>query len=219
MASKQDSDKVQDGSIDESSVPEPPEDEQPEAKPANADAPESLQPGQPLDQDSGEAAAGEGEGDLEQELLQARMEANRLNEAMLRMKADLDNERRRMERELDKSRRFALEKVMGDLLSVRDNLERGLDAFDSQGSSVEQLREGSELTLKELDKVLQRHGIEEIDPLGERFDPEKHEALTAQPSEEQEPDTVLEVIQKGYKLHERLLRPARVIVAKEPPAA
>jgi len=215
MASKQDSDNLNDEPIDEPAAAETQQADQAQAGQPDADAPESLEPGQSLGPEAGHAAASEQ--DAEQELVQARMEVDRLSDALLRLKADLDNERRRMERELEKSRRFALENVMGELLGVRDNLERGLDAFNSETTSVEQLREGSELTLKELDKVLHRHGVKEINPLGERFDPEQHEALTAQPSDQQEPDTVLEVIQKGAELHERLLRPARVVVAKQPP--
>ena len=213
MASKHDSSNIEQP-IDESAEAQTPSEDQARDQ-ASDEGGGGLEPGQALGPDTADASeSGE---DPEQALVKARMEVDRLNDAMLRMKADLDNERRRMERELEKSRRFALEKVMGELLSVKDNLERGLEAFNSESTSVEQLREGSELTLKELDKVLQRHGIEEINPLGERFDPEEQEALTAQPSNEQAPDTVLEVIQKGYKLHERLLRPARVVVAKEPP--
>lgn len=144
----------------------------------------------------------------EQELAQHR-------EAMLRMQAEMDNLRKRLIRDLEKSRRFALENIMKDLLQVQDSLERGLEIAD-EATTAEALREGKELTLKMLTKVLADHGLQQIDPKGEPFDPEQHEAMTLQPSEEHPENTVLEVMQKGYMLHDRLIRPARVIVSRKP---
>ena len=104
---------------------------------------------------------------------------------------------------------------MKDLLQVRDSLERALEV-DSENATVESLREGEELTLKLLSKVMGDHGLELIDPVGEAFNPEFHEAVAMLPSEDAEENTVLNVMQKGFRLHDRLIRPAMVVVAKKP---
>ena len=145
----------------------------------------------------------------------AQEEVARMREAMLRMQAETDNTRKRLTRELERSRRLALERVLKDLLQVRDSLERGLQV-EPESATVDSLIEGQQLTLKMLDKVMQDHHLEEIDPAGEPFDPELHEAMTVLPSPEHEENTVLEVLQKGYRLHDRLIRPAMVVVSRKP---
>lgn len=168
---------------------------------------------------SGETATDGGEDDevgrLEQELAQSREEVNRHREAMLRMQAEMENQLKRMARDLDKSRKFALERMMKDLLQVRDSLERGLEV-DDDSATVEKMKEGKALTLKVLCKVMEDHGLEVIDPRGEPFNPEFHQAMTMAPSDEVEENTVLEVLQKGFKLHDRLIRPAMVVVSQKP---
>ena len=149
---------------------------------------------------------------LQDELEQAQDELARHREAMLRMQAEMENLRKRMLRDAEKSRKFALERIMKDLLQVRDSMERGLEAA-GETATVESLREGQELTLKMLAKVMQDHGLEVVDPAGQPFDPELHEAMTVMPSGEVPENSVLEVLQKGFKLHDRLIRPARVIVS------
>ena len=104
---------------------------------------------------------------------------------------------------------------MKDMLPVRDSLELGLET-DGESATAEQLREGQALTFKLLDKVLQDHDMELIDPLGEAFDPEFHQAVTVLPAEELEENSVMEVLQKGFKLHDRLIRPAMVVVSRKP---
>ena len=104
---------------------------------------------------------------------------------------------------------------MKDLLQVRDTLERGLEV-DPESASVEALLEGQQLTLKMFNKVLEDHDLEVIDPVGEPFDPELHEAMTVLPSADHEENTVLEVLQKGFRLHDRLVRPAMVVVSRKP---
>jgi len=131
----------------------------------------------------------------------------------LRAVAELDNVRKRAARDVDNARRFALDRFAADLLAVKDSMEMGLDSSD--GADADQLRLGTEATLKLLATTMERFGISEIEPLGEPFDPEVHEAMTMQPSRDAEPGTVLTVFQKGYLLNGRLLRPARVIVAQE----
>jgi molecular chaperone GrpE len=147
----------------------------------------------------------------------ARVEADlaRHKEAMLRMQAETENVRKRLQRELERSRKLALERVMKDLLQVRDSMERGLE-IDPESATVESLLEGQELTLKMLSKVMEDNHLEVIDPAGEPFDPEVHEAMTVLPSADHEENTVLEVIQKGFRLHDRLIRPAMVVVSRKP---
>lgn len=153
--------------------------------------------------------------DMGQALVAAEQELSSHREAMLRMQAEMENLRKRLIRDLEKSRRFALEGVMKDLLQVRDSLERGLEMVND-ATTVESLKEGKELTLKMLNKVMSDHGLEVIDPAGEAFNPEFHEAATVAPSTQHDENTVLEVLQKGFKLHERLIRPAMVVVARRP---
>ncbi|MEM9304456.1 MAG: nucleotide exchange factor GrpE [Pseudomonadota bacterium] len=135
-------------------------------------------------------------------------------ETVLRAQAEMENYRRRAAREVESARKFALERIMQDLLEVRDSIERGLEVAHADQATVTQLTEGNELTFRLFEKVLVSHGIEVIDPVGEAFDPEKHEAMSMVPTNEQAPDTVVTVIQKGFLLNDRLLRPARVLVAQ-----
>jgi molecular chaperone GrpE len=146
------------------------------------------------------------------ESLQAKADENW--DRYLRAMAEADNIRKRASRDIEHAHKFALENFSTDLLAVKDSLEMGLAAADT--ADAESLLAGSEATLKLLAGSLERFGISEIDPEGEPFDPERHEAMTMQPSAEVEPGSVLTVIQKGYVLNGRLLRPARVIVASEP---
>ncbi|HLR86254.1 MAG TPA: nucleotide exchange factor GrpE [Wenzhouxiangella sp.] len=141
------------------------------------------------------------------EVLQAEVE--RLQDALLRTRAEMENMQRRSAREMDKARRFQNEAIMRDLLQVLDGLDQGLDNAAEDDPS----REGLVLTRRLLLKSLEDHGLEVLVPVGEPFDPQWHEAISMQPSEDAEPDTVTQVVQKGYRLHDRLLRAARVIVA------
>lgn len=152
---------------------------------------------------------------LEQAVESAEQELVRHRDAMLRMQAEMDNLRKRLIRDQERSRKFALEGVMKDLLQVRDSLERALE-IKPENATVESLREGQELTLKLFSKVLGDHGLEIIDPEGEAFDPEWHEAVAVLPSDDTPENTVLNVMQKGFRLHDRLIRPAMVVVAKNP---
>jgi len=146
------------------------------------------------------------------ESLQAKADENW--DLYVRALAEADNIRKRASRDIQNAHKFALENFSKDLLAVKDSLEMGLAAADT--ADAESLLAGSEATLKLLTGSLERFGISEIHPEGEPFDPEQHEAMTMQPSADVEPGSVLTVIQKGYTLNGRLLRPARVIVASEP---
>jgi molecular chaperone GrpE len=130
----------------------------------------------------------------------------------LRTAAELENVRKRASRDVENAHRFALERFSRELLAVRDSLEMGLAA---ESASVESLLEGSEATLKILGVTMQQFGIEVVDPAGEPFDPEFHEAISMQPSDDVEPGSVVIVVQKGYSLNGRLLRPAMVVVAAD----
>ena len=134
-----------------------------------------------------------------------------LREALLRTRAEMDNLEKRTQRELEKARKFMFEGIFKDLLPVIDSLDQGLEATDGDSTTSE----GLALTRKLLLQTLERHGLEPIEPQGEPFDPQWHEAMSAQPSDEHPAQTVLMVMQKGYRLNERLLRPARVIISAE----
>lgn len=153
---------------------------------------------------------------LETELQAARLEAIEAREDMLRMQADMENLRKRLSREHEKARKRTLERFMNDLLPVRDSLERGLDAADDPAATVEALKEGKQLIMKMLVKVMSDHGLQTIDPIGEAFDPEKHEAMAMVPSDQHDENTVIDVMEKGYQLHDRLIRPAKVVVSRKP---
>lgn len=169
----------------------------------------SQEPGTATD---AEANAGEGGPEVNIEELQAKADENW--DRYLRAAAEIENVRKRAARDMEHARKYALENFGRELLAVKDSLEMGLEAADS--ADADSLRTGSEATLKLLATTLERFGITEIDPEGEPFDPELHEAMTMQPSADVEPGSVLTVVQKGYALNGRLLRPARVVVASEP---
>lgn len=154
------------------------------------------------------------DGDAAINIEELRAKADENWDRYLRAAAEVENVRKRAMRDVESARKYALENFGRDLLAVKDSLEMGLEAAET--ADADSLRTGSEATLKLLTTTLERFGITEVDPEGEPFDPELHEAMTMQPSADVEPGSVLTVIQKGYALNGRLLRPARVIVASEP---
>jgi len=149
-------------------------------------------------------------------LAAAQAKADENWDRYVRAVAELDNVRKRAQRDVENAHKFALERFVGELLSVCDSMEMALDVAGE--ATIETLREGNQATLRQLSSVLQRFGVEVIDPVGAPFDPALHEAMTMQPSADAEPGSVLTVFQKGYALNGRLLRPARVVVAAEIPA-
>jgi molecular chaperone GrpE len=158
------------------------------------------------------------ERDVAAELAAAKTELARvgkaLAEAELRAQAEIQNMRRRAEMDVEKAHKFALERFARDILGVADSLERGLGSLDKDDEALKSARDGMELTLKQLLDVLARFQVVQIDPAGAPFDPENHEAMTQIPHPDAEPNTVVDVLEKGYSLNGRLLRPARVVVAK-----
>ena len=151
--------------------------------------------------------------DLAQGLEDARQKTAEYHEKTLRMQAEIENLRKRAQRDVSNAHKYAVERFASELLQVKDSLELGLGAGDAKAVK---LQEGMELTLKMLTAVMKKFSIEEVDPGGEVFDPNLHQAMTMQESADHEPNTVIRVMQKGYTLHDRLLRPAMVIVAKTP---
>jgi molecular chaperone GrpE len=148
---------------------------------------------------------------LEEQLRQAELKVQEHHDAWLRAKADAENARRRALDEIDKARKFALDKFTADLLPVKDSLETALATGDS--ASIESLKSGVELTLKQLATVFDKNGIKEVNPLGEKFDPNFHQAI-AMVEAEGEANSVSSVLQKGYVLNDRVVRPAMVMVIK-----
>jgi molecular chaperone GrpE len=135
-----------------------------------------------------------------------------LRETVLREKAELENQRRRLHRDLEQARRFANEKLLNDLLPVYDGLERGLSV---EGGDVNAVREGLSLTLKEMLRIANNNGLVQVDPVDQPLDPERHHAVSMVDAPGKAPGTVVTVLQKGYVLNDRLLRPALVAVAKD----
>jgi molecular chaperone GrpE len=153
---------------------------------------------------------------LQEALDEATSQASENWDKFMRSQAELDNILKRTKRDIENAHKFAIEKFVNELLPVRDSLEMGLDHAEGEDVDPAKLKEGSELTLRMLNQAMEKFNIVQIDPRGEVFNPELHEAMTMVPSDEVDPNCVLEVIQKGYVLNNRLIRPARVIVAKAP---
>jgi molecular chaperone GrpE len=152
-------------------------------------------------------------GDASRRIEEAEAKAKAHWDQVLRARADLENERRRFQRDLENAHKFALERFALALLPVKDSLELGLSAA-AESADIGKLREGMDLTLKMLHGVMEKFGIGEINPVGEKFDPQRHESMASQETSAVEPNTVVTVYQKGYSLNDRLLRPALVVISK-----
>jgi molecular chaperone GrpE len=158
---------------------------------------------------------------LQVELAAARAEAAENQDKFLRAKAETDNVRRRAEQDIAAARKYAVERFAAEVVPVRDSLDlaRNLDLQLDSASAVQKMHEGLDLTLKLMDGVFQKFGLSLIDPKGEKFDPNRHQAISTVESTEVPANHVLEVVQKGFLLNDRVLRPAMVVVAKAPAAA
>lgn len=153
---------------------------------------------------------------LKLQLEEAEARAAGAKDAQLRAVADLENTRRRLERDAASNLKYAAEKLLGDLLAVADSLELGLKAAENADAATQAMAEGMNLTYRQLMSVLEKNGVRLIDPVGQPFNPDFHQAMTMVPSADVPANHVLSVMQKGYSLHERLLRPAMVVVARAP---
>ena len=162
--------------------------------------------------DDMDAEAAEQEQQSETEQLKAQVAT--ANDQVLRVQAEMQNVRRRAERDVENAHKYALDKFAADLLPVVDNLERALAAIDSADEGQKAVAEGLELTLKSFMEVLVRYKIEAIDPAGQPFDAELHQAVSMVPNPDLEHNTVMDVFQKGYTLNGRLVRPAMVVVSQ-----
>ncbi len=185
---------------------------------------EQVQPGQPLEEElvtesatadeaveaPAEQPVGEEIAALQEELAQVQAQVAELKDQALRAQAEAQNTKRRAAQDVEKAHKFALDKFANDLLPVVDSLERALESSAEQDA----MREGIELTLKMMLDTLSRHGLAQINPVGEPFDPQYHEAMSMLENAEVEPNTVLAAFQKGYTLNGRLVRPAMVVVSK-----
>ena len=134
-------------------------------------------------------------------------------EEVLRIAAEMQNVRHRAERDVESARKFALERFVEGLLPVVDSLELGIEATEKDNATLEKIKEGDEMTLKMLIQTLEKFGVKPVHPIGERFNPEHHQAISMQPHDG-EPDHVVDVMQKGYLLKDRVVRPAMVVVSK-----
>lgn len=152
---------------------------------------------------------------LRQELEAAREKAEDNWQLFLRTKAELENLRKRTQRDVENAHKYGLERIASELLTVRDSMELGLNTAQ-EGVELAGLKEGLSLTLKMLVQLMEKFGIAELNPEHEKFDPGLHQAIATQESDKLEPNTVISVLQKGYRLQDRLLRPALVTVAKAP---
>jgi molecular chaperone GrpE len=157
--------------------------------------------------------------ELEAEAVEAlNIEIAAMKDEVLRAQAEVQNARRRSEQDVEKARKFALEKFVNELLPVADNLERALAAGDKDDESQKAILEGVELTHKSLIDTLKKFNVEAVDPEGIPFDPQLHQAMSMVPNPDVEPNTVLNVFQKGYTLNGRLVRPAMVVVSSAVPS-
>jgi len=164
------------------------------------------------EQASAENSTGnEADDSIEAQLARAQAKAAENWDHFVRSKAEMDNLRRRNAKDVENAHKYGIEKFASELLPVVDGMELGLAV---EGASAESLREGMELTMKMVQKMMENLGIEEINPINEKFNPEKHQAMSMQPSADVEPNTVIAVMQKGYLLKDRLIRPAMVMVSK-----
>lgn len=161
-----------------------------------------------------EAEPDEQEESVEQQLEKAQETIKDYWDQMMRLRAEIDNNRKRAERDIENAHKYALKNFVEDLLPIIDSMELGQTAAAADNATLESIREGSALTMNMFVQVLEKYGLEQIDPVGEKFDPERHQAISMIEVEDAEPSSVIEVMQKGFKLNDRLVRPAMVVVAK-----
>ena len=150
---------------------------------------------------------------MEDKLAEVQAKADDNWDQLVRARAEMDNIRRRSERDLANAHKFALEKFAQELLPVIDSMEMGVAAAQDENADVSKLREGTEMTLKMFEAAIEKFGIKGVHPHGEAFNPDHHQAMTMIDSPEHEPNTIIDVMQKGYLLNERLVRPAMVVVS------
>jgi molecular chaperone GrpE len=163
------------------------------------------EPAEPVDDDNES---------LEEQLQQAQATIKDYWDQVVRMRAEVENNRKRAERDVENAHKYALKNFVDSLLPVIDSMEMGHTAANAENATLESIREGSELTMTMFVQVLERSGLQQINPLGEKFDPDKHQAISMVEVPDAKPNSVIEVMQKGFSLNDRLIRPAMVVVSK-----
>lgn len=181
---------------------------------AKAGSTKSLKQKMEHEQPEKEPADTSGMEELQKKLAEAEEKATYSWDRMLRLQAEMDNTQRRVERDIANAHKYGLEKFILDLLPIIDGLERAIDAHKDENSASGSLLDGVGLTLKMLYAALEKQGVQQVNPLREPFNPEHHQAVTTQVDDSVKPGTVLAVLQKGYLLNNRLVRPALVVVSK-----
>ena len=151
---------------------------------------------------------------IEQQLEKAQITIKDYWDQMMRLRAEIENNRKRAERDVENAHKYALKSFVENLLPVIDSMEMGQVAAGAENATLDSIREGSDLTISMFVQVLEKNGLEQVNPVGEKFDPEKHQAISMVESGDAESNTVVEVMQKGFMLNDRLVRPAMVVVAK-----
>ncbi len=178
--------------------------------------PENAAQDMPVDEateDTSESSQSD-EQDLLAELAKAQATIKEYWDQIMRLNAEIENNRKRAQRDIENAHKFAVKNFVDSLLPVTDSMEMGMAATLNENATLESIREGMNLTMDMFTQMMQKNGIQAIDPQGEKFNPEQHQAMTMQESDEVEANTVLAVMQKGYLLNERLIRPAMVVVSK-----
>jgi len=151
---------------------------------------------------------------LDEQLMKAQSTIKEYWDQILRMRAEIENNRKRAERDVENAHKYAIKGFVENLLPVIDSMEMGQVAAVSDNATLDSIREGTELTMNMFAQVLERSGLQQIDPLGEKFNPERHQAISMVEIQDAESNSVIEVMQKGFLLNDRLIRPAMVVVAK-----
>jgi len=167
-----------------------------------------------VDDNSNKNIENNDENSLENQLIKAQEEAAQNLDKSLRAAAELENMRRRAQKDVESAHKFAIEKFAREILDILDSVDLGIKASNEENATVETIREGMNLIQQQFNSTLEKLNIEVIDAMGTKFNPDYHEAMTTVPNPDLEPNTVMDIIQKGYTLNQRLLRPSRVIVSK-----
>ncbi|MEE8365949.1 MAG: nucleotide exchange factor GrpE [Gammaproteobacteria bacterium] len=171
-------------------------------------------PGKNSAESDSEKEAEEAEGNIELELEKAQEKIKNYWDQILRLKAEIENNRKRAERDIESAHKYALKNFVEALLPIIDSMEMSQAAADAENASLESFREGVDLTMNMFIQMLEKQGLVQLDPQGEKFDPEQHQAISMKKDKKAKSNTVIEVMQKGFLLNDRLVRPAMVIVAK-----
>jgi len=161
-----------------------------------------------------EDQASSGDEDLSAELAKAQATVKDYWDQILRLNAEIENNRRRAQRDIEHAHKYAVKQFVESLLPVTDSLEMGMSAAQNDNATLDSIREGMQMTFDMFVQTLEKNGIQQVDPTGQPFDPELHQAMTLQESADHAPNTVIQVMQKGYVLNQRLIRPAMVVVSK-----